>query len=272
MNRLPQIASRDNQRLTRARRIRDGRALGMMFIEGKRLVIEALRSDTGVEDAFVSSKFADSRENADIIEKLCRATTFVFEIPDRIFGTIAGTENSQGIIVLANQPKADRILIEKRLASAVYLPLIVYLSEINNPSNLGAVVRTAEAANVAGIFVSDKSADPFSPKALRAAMGSSFRVPIIREVPLSDSTIWGRERGLDLIGTSGDSCNTYDSIDWTKPSMVYFGSEGHGLPDSFTSSLNDNIRIPMANDVESLNIAVSAGIVLFEACRQFKFR
>src|SRR5215203_2764408 len=163
----PTIASKDNPLLKTARAVRDGREKGMIFIEGLRLASELLDSGLAASSVYVSEENAAKFD--EIVMRLARTGAEVLHVATKIFDSITDTDNSQGIVVLAAKPERQK-LDELKVTSG---PL-VYLSRINNPSNLGAVVRTAEAAGSAGVLTSPGSADPFSPKALRASMGSAF--------------------------------------------------------------------------------------------------
>ena len=190
----------------------------------------------------------------------------IVELPDKIFRSIADTEQPQGIVLIAKRPKTSIENIESRITSAL-LPIVIFLKEINNPSNLGAILRTAEAAGVAGVIVSKNSADVFSPKALRGAMGASFRLPVWDNAGFDEVLRWAKRK---LVTTAADVSVSagYTQIDWKTPRLLIFGSEAHGLNPSELEQINEMITIPMENAVESLNLAVSAGIILFEAKRQ----
>ena len=144
----------------------------------------------------------------------------------------------------------------------------MFLNEVNDPSNLGAVFRTADAAGVAGIVVSKGSADVFSPKALRAAMGASLRIPLWENADFVDVILWSRTNGLRTTAADIGGEIEYTQIDWKLPRMVVFGSEAHGLSREALEIIDETMMISMQNGVESLNLAVSAGIILFEAVRQ----
>jgi TrmH family RNA methyltransferase len=181
-------------------------------------------------------------------------------VEPKIFRSIADTENPQGIIVLARKPIGS--------LGNFLQGLIVLLHRVNNPSNLGAVVRTAEAAGAAGLITTAGSADAFSPKSLRASMGSAFRLPIVEGVDLEDAIVWAKERGL--VSTAADITGKadYTGVDWKVPRLLVFGSEAHGLDERELASIDETILVQMENEVESLNLAVTSGIILFEAKRQ----
>lgn len=256
------ITSRDNTRLVAARKTRDGKNSGRIFIEGRRLVEEALRSEIDVDEIFVADNFRSDC----LLERISERAGSIAELSEKLFTTIADTNNPQGIIVIANRPDSTKEALD-RSASKTNRHFIL-LKEINNPSNLGAILRTAEAAGIAGIIVSTKSADVFSAKSIRASMGACFRVPVWENADFDEALEWAN--GKDLVPTASDisAATSYADIDWRQPRLVVFGSEAHGLESGELDKISEKIRIPMDNDVESLNLAVSAGIVLFEAKRQ----
>jgi len=251
------ITSRDNQRLANARKVRDGKVPGMMFIEGRRLVREAIRSDIAIEECFFSDDLSDDGLRGAFHGR-------VFEVPAKIFRSLADTDQPQGVIVVAKRPES----LPSRIVGSSAVPLVIFLNEINNPSNLGAVIRTAEAAGVAGVIISDNSADVFSPKALRAAMGSSFRLPIWSGVNFDEAVNWANAQSFVTTAADISGEMSYTAVDWTKKRLLIFGSEAHGLSDADLDKVGEKIIIPMRQDVESLNLAVAAGVILFEARRQ----
>lgn len=264
MSPVETISSRDNRRLVRVRKVRNGDVADEIFVEGRRLVGELLASDIELVESFVSVGFQD----VDLIKRLSNRVS-VTEVAGGIFTSIVDTDQSQGIVVIAKRPvltgKLRNIVIAKRDGSP---SLVAFLKEANNPSNLGAIMRTAEAAGARALITSSKSADAYSPKSLRASAGSAFRLKIIENIELHEAINWARDEGLQTIATSPESGIVYTEIDWRKPSLVVFGSEAHGLTDSDLTFVEHAIKIPLAAGVESLNLAVSAGIILFEAKRQ----
>ena len=262
MNEIEKITSRDNQRLVNARKVRDGKGEGRIFVEGKRLVQETLRSGIEIEECFFRSGFEDD----DLLYAVADRAAGTIELSEKLFDSIADTKNPQGIILIAKRPVGDASAIEDRLGSG--LPIVVFLKEINNPANLGAILRTAEAAGVAGVIVSENSSDIYSPKALRAAMGSSLRLPVWEDASFADVMKWAGERNLTTTATDIGASHLYTDVDWKRPRLLIFGSEAHGLAVEDIASVDETILIPMENGVESLNLAVSAGIILFEAKRQ----
>jgi len=254
------IGSGDNRRLINARKVRDGGIRELIFIEGKRLAAEALSADLVIDECLVAESFGKS----DLVDQIASKAP-VFEVPDKLFKTIVDTTNPQGIVVLALRPKSGFLHRDD-------LPLdaspFVFLKDVNNPSNLGAIMRTAEAAGAGGVITSTNSADAFSPKSLRAAMGSAFRMCIEQGITLSKAVEWARSRGIRVVGTDPDDGIDHTANEWSSPTLVIFGSEAHGLTSEEFAMCDASVRISIADGVESLNLAASAAVILFEARRQ----
>jgi RNA methyltransferase, TrmH family len=256
------ITSKDNARLKLARAVRDGRERESIYLEGARLVSEVIRSGLNARSLFVSDEAA-ARLNTLVDEVVSKTGAEVLYVDSKIFDSIADTNNSQGIVLLADKPG------ERTLGELMARPgLIIHLNRINTPANLGAVIRTAEAAGASGIVISPGSADPFSPKGLRSSMGSALRMAISTEISIEAAVAFARKNGIRTFAADIKAKRSYTETDWRSPAILFFGSEAHGLSDDELGQVDETIYIPMENDVESLNLAVSAGILLFEAKRQ----
>jgi TrmH family RNA methyltransferase len=263
------IDSRDNPRLKLVRRVRDGKEREYVLVEGTRLVEEAVRSSQKVEFCVFKNGYQRDERQSELIGAIRDQTSETFAVNDRTFASISDTSTSQGIVLICRRPATDRSGFDQYISKREQgIPLVVMLSEVNNPSNLGAVIRTAEAAGAAGVIISAGSADIFSPKALRGSMGSAFRIPTWTGVSNKDALDWASTHGFIIVGASADANRSYTEIDWTSPHLLVMGSEAHGISGELFDGLDSTIRIPMAQPVESLNLAVAAGVVLFEARRQ----
>lgn len=266
---MQKITSRENQKLKFARKVRDGRVDNAIFVEGLRLAEEALRSDLKVLECFFTENFAeDSRGNA-LLERVRESSENIAEIPGNIFNTLSDTKNSQGVILICEKPETGKNIVEKNLEkNLANFPFIILLHQINNPSNLGAILRTAEAVGAAGIILTKNSAEVFSPKSLRGAMGAAFRLNFWTNTDFKEVIGWAKEKNLFTICADVSAGKTLWEIDWQKPRLLIFGSEAHGLSVKERSLVDEGLIIPMENDVESLNLAVSCGIILYEAKRK----
>src|SRR6185312_14866474 len=146
--------------------------------------------------------------------------------------------------------------------------LIVVMHRINNPVNVGAIMRTAEAAGASGIIATAHTTDPFSPKSLRGAMGSAFRLPVWFGPNYDDVISWLKQRNIQAVCADVHATKTYDEVDWRKPSVLIVGPESSGLSSAEIALADGSVRIPMHGPAESLNVAVATGILLYEAARQ----
>lgn len=261
-----EITSRDNRRLKNARKVRDGRINDAIFIEGVRLAAEALQSDLELSEIFFSESFLANEGFAQLQKTINPEKTHIFRVSDDLLSSISDTKTSQGVVIIAKLPPGNKKSIESKLKTNFQTrSLVVMLHEINNPSNLGAVLRTAEAAGVGGIITTKSSANAFSPKALRSAMGASFRLPLWRNADFDEAIDWAKEQNLTTLCADIHSTKNYVDVDWNKNYLLVFGSEAHGLSESERNKIDESIYIPMENNVESLNLAVACGIIMFEA-------
>ncbi len=264
---MMEITSRDNQKLKVVRKIRDCKVENLIFIEGLRLAEETLKSNLNPAEVFISKEFAADQKNSQIIKKLSDQIE-IYTVSEKIFKSISDTKNPQGIILICEKPEFEKDIFFQIEKSENKLPIYILLHNINNPSNLGAIFRTAEAVGVRGIITSKNSANAFSPKALRASMGSVLRVSVWENVEFQEALEWAKENTLITICADINSDKNYTEIDWKKPGLLIFGSEAHGLNQTERRKIEENIFIPMEKTVESLNLAVACGIILFEAKRQ----
>ncbi len=265
---MNKITSRDNQNLKSARKVRDGKIDDQIFIEGYRISVEALKSQVKIFQAFLTHSFSENPKHSEFIDKL-KSQAEIFEVSESIFKSISDTKNPQGIILVCGKLSNNKDNFTKFMTAKDNFPIIILLHKINNPKNLGAILRSAEAVGINQIIMTTDSVNAYSPKALRASMGSGLRMQIWENVESDDALNWAAENGLLTTCADINSKNNYTEIDWKKPRLLIFGSEAHGLTVEERSKINENLFIPMENQVESLNLAVSCGIILFEAKRQF---
>jgi RNA methyltransferase, TrmH family len=267
MEEIQSITSRDNAKIKYAKSVRDGRDKELIFIEGVRLAEEILRSSIRCREAFISDAVIGGERIHNIVSELRNAGAAVFMLNEKIADSLADTKNGQGIVILADRPSQSSFS-DLMPITGVGIPTVVFLDKVNNPANLGAVVRTAEAAGAAGLIISERSADPFSPKALRASMGSAFRLPIATGAAFGDVQVWAKASGLVSTAADISASALHTRTDWTKPRLLVLGSEANGLEAAVIDQIDELTLIEMDNGVESLNLAVACGIILFEAKRQ----
>jgi TrmH family RNA methyltransferase len=263
----PVITSRDNSLVKHARAVREGKFREQIFIEGLRLceeAAEALIAD-GIKDVICTERFAQDQRGAGLLKALTSAGKRAALVSEAVFASISDTKTPQGIVLLASRPNTNRSAL---LKSPDELPLLVVLHKISNPSNAGAILRTMEAAGAKGVILTEGSTDIFSPRALRGAMGSSFRLPIWTGASFDEALAFCREQGIRTICTDLRAERAHTEIDWTTASALIVGAEATGLERTEIAMADEALKIPMRAPVESLNVAVAVGIVLYEAARQ----
>ena len=258
----PAISSASNERVKHARRVRDGRETGLIFIEGLRLAEEALRSGIVVETALVDAEAQDARLEALV------AQTAVHKVPvlttsRSVLDALTDTVQSQGIIFIARRPQPAASSLFQRPGA-----LLLCIDRVQDPGNMGTLLRTAEAAGVHGVIVLGGSVDVYSPKVLRSSMGSAFRLPVLAEASHEVLSDLRRKHALNLTAAAGEGEMDYDDYDWRQPTLLLLGNEGRGVSAELMQACDTRLRIPMANGVESLNVAAAGAVMLFEASRQ----
>jgi RNA methyltransferase, TrmH family len=260
---MSKIASRDNQKIKFARAVRDGREREFVFVEGARLSEEVLKSSLKIREIFFTENFAASERGKNFLN---RTGDFPqTEVSESVFESLADTKTSQGVVLLCAKPETGKSVIEENLTrKKSNSQLVVALHQINNPSNLGAILRTAEAVDVSGVVLTKNSADVFSPKAIRGAMGASFRLPLWTNADFTEVLNWARAQNLKSVCADVNAEKFYTEIDWTIPRLLMMGSEAHGLNETERAQIDESLLIPMANDVESLNVAVACGVILYQ--------
>jgi TrmH family RNA methyltransferase len=259
------ITSRDNSLLRQARAVRDGKVDELIYVEGLRLCVEALKSKLTIEAVIASEELIRKEKAADAFAELSQASRRVGTVSEKLLESISYTKTPQGIVVLAQRPPASEQRLNESLKPN---SLLVVLHQINNPVNVGAILRTAEAAGANGIITTKDTSDPFSPKSLRGAMGSAFRLPIWHDAELARVVEWCRQRKISLVGTDADATKTHTDYDWTRATALVLGPESTGLTAEDLKATDQTVSIPMQGEVESLNVSVAAAILLYEAARQ----
>lgn len=279
---MTDISSRDNKwlKLFRAGLRGSGPAAGEpIAVEGPKLVEDALRSGLEAEALLVSESAEPQAER--ILRAASESETGiprsrVLRTSDKLFRGVSGTDAPQGIAALFRQPEwnLDDVLRGPR-ALRDSSPLVVVLAEIQDPGNVGTILRSAEAFGATGVVATRGTADPWSPKALRASAGSALRLPLLRGMAVPILLAQLRIAQVSVYAASSQSLNGKDvatkvaaQADWRGATAILIGNEGTGLSPEAVRSADVVISIPTDGAVESLNAGVAASIVLYEASRQ----
>ncbi|MDQ3584367.1 MAG: RNA methyltransferase [Acidobacteriota bacterium] len=259
------ITSRQNSLIQHARAVREGKEKNLIFVEGLRLGEEAARAGLDVEVALYTAAFAAQERGANLLRLLRPAAKRLQLINEDVLAAISDTKTPQGVIIIAQRPDTSAAVLSR---SQNDVPLVVIMHGVNNPANAGAMLRVAEAAGASGIISTAGSTDLFSPKSLRGAMGSSFRLPVWDGADLPAALHWCAARGIRTISTSLQASQSHTEVDWTEPCAVLVGAEAAGLSADEIATTDLSICIPMRPPVESLNVAAALAVILYEAERQ----
>jgi TrmH family RNA methyltransferase len=259
------INSRNNSLLRLARTVRDGKDESLIFVEGLRLCEEALQSKLKIQAVIYSDQIARKERAASLLQELKNVCGQFSEVSELLLATVSYTKTPQGVILLAERPTSGK---QKLAVNGPRPHLLVIMDGINNPVNVGAILRTAEAAGATGVIVTGDSSDPFSPKALRGAMGSAFRLPIWHGIAYEEALAWCADHKIKTVCTDLNATKQHTEIDWTGPSALAVGPESTGLSPAQVVMADEAVKIPMEGEVESLNVAAAAAILLYEANRQ----
>jgi TrmH family RNA methyltransferase len=273
------ITSKDNKwlKLFRAALSGTGPHEGeLLGVEGPKLVEEALRSGLEAEALLVSA--AGEREMPKILAAASESAAGIsrdriLRTSDKLFSAVAGTEAPQGVAALFRQPVWQLDDALEGRASAGGAPLIVVLAGIQDPGNVGTIVRSAEAFAATGAATTRGTADPWSPKAVRASAGSALRLPLVRGIAAPVLLAQLKMHQIKIVAAAtknGSSAlpGPASPQDLRGPVALFIGSEGAGLPAEIMHAADATISVPMSDAVESLNAGVAASLVLYEAARQ----
>jgi len=246
----------------RARALHDPderRATGRFLAEGVRLLEEAFESGLRCEQLFYTADFDEQPRGEVLLSRARRAKAPLMELPERVLDSIKETKTSQGAIGLFVQPTWTTPW-ERPLQSG----LVVVACELRDPGNLGTIIRMSEAAGARGVLLAKGTVDPYHPKALRASMGSLFRLPVIAGARLEKEL----SGPAQIVATVAQGGIAPWEVELTRPTYLLIGQEAAGLPASLLERATTRITIPMAKQVESLNAATAAAMLLYEVIRQ----
>ena len=256
------IRSRTNPLVKRLRALKERGAGDLALLEGFTLVEEALGAGIEIVEAAVTPAAASGARGAALLAGLAGRGVPVRRVDEGVLASLSEAETSQGLVALARRPSFEE--------SAIYRgrPLVVVAASLQNPGNVGALLRSAEAAGATGAYLTAGTADPFSWKALRGAMGSAFRLPHVRGLTLEEALAHLGQSGVTTLAAVPTGGRRHDRTDLTRPVAFVLGPETGGLDPALAARADERVSIPMSGRAESLNVAVAAAVLLFEAARQ----
>jgi len=271
-NRLRRIEGRHNPLVKQLRQAFSRSELtdaGDCAIEGLRILEEAIRSGLRFSSVFFRES-AQDRANRLLPQIGAQVETLL--LPDKLFDSLVPSESPQGVAALVRLKEFSLDDVTERLQVG---PIVV-LAGLQDPGNLGTILRSSEAFGSAGVVLGEGTVSAFNSKVVRASAGSVFRLPIVHSQSksgapkLEEVSEKLRSQGVRLIATSSHKGTPLDQADLASPAAIFFGNEGSGLPRDLMAKMDEVIVIPHTPQVESLNAGVAASIVLYEAARQRK--
>ncbi len=233
----------------------------LFLIEGTHLVEEAVSVNYPLEVVCCTSEWQSA--NSSLWQQACHLSERAETVTEEVLKAIATTVQPDGIVATAK--RGDRTL------AVPFTDVVLALETIQDPGNLGTIIRTAAAVGVSGLWLSEDSVDLDNPKVLRASAGQWFRLPMAVSPDLKTTVQQSQKEGMQVIATLPTATLTYWEVDWRKPTLILLGNEGAGLSTELTAMTDLQVKIPLQPGVESLNVAIAAALMLYEAQRQRSF-
>lgn len=231
---------------------------GRFVVEGPQGVREVVRhAPERVVDVYATPTAAD-RFATDILGPARAAGLFVHDVSDDVLAALGDAESPQGVVAVVTDtspPLSDVLAADPRL--------LVFLTHVRDPGNLGTVIRAADAAGADGVLVSASSVDVTSPKVVRSTAGSLFHLPVVRDLPIEETLLLLREHGIRTLAADGDGPELLPDVDLSGPHAWVMGNEAWGLPAPLRAACDTVVRVPIYGRAESLNLAMAATVCLY---------
>ncbi len=267
---MEKITSPNNERIKQIVKMlstpKERKYSGKYMAEGLRMVREIPAED--LDQIFITDEFFKNHVIED--ERLLKLVNSAINrndcyiVSDIVLRKLADTENPQGIVATVKMKTYE---LSDLIGDASDVPMILVIEKMQDPGNMGTIIRTAEGAGATGLLVSYDSVDIYSPKVVRSSMGSILRKPIVVTYDLLGDIGKLKEKGIKIYGMHLDGSSIYETS-LTGPSAFLIGNEGNGLSKEISEQADKLLRIPMMGEVESLNAGASATIIAYEAFRQ----
>jgi RNA methyltransferase, TrmH family len=263
---VERISSRQNPLVLRFRALARGSGspddAPLMLLDGPHLIEEALASGVTLDTIAFAERHLPGRFDT-LAARAAAGGVRRVVVTDQVLAAMSPVQQPSGVVAIGGRRTAslDDVLAKRP-------QLILLLAEVQDPGNVGAIIRTAEACGATGIVPGESTADPLGWKALRGGMGSTFRLPVAERQRLEDVARRVQAAGVRLVSAVPRGGTLLPECDLREPSAILLGGEGHGLPEALVRLADTHVTIPMRPPVESLNVAVAAALLLYEASRQ----
>ncbi len=259
------ISSTSNPRIKQIRGLRQRKARsesGLFFVEGIRLVLEAVQLGAPLETLVVAPELLSSTRAQELVQAQQRAGVPTLEVTAEVFQSLSAREGPQGLGAVLQQrwETLDHVQPGNELGW-------VALDAVQDPGNLGTILRTSDAVGCAGVILLDHTTDPYDPAAVRASMGAIFAQRLVR-ASFAEFAVWKQRHTVMVVGTSGAALHDYQAVKYVPPLVLLMGSERLGLAAEQQAVCDLMVRIPMVGRSDSLNLAVATGVMLYEVFNQ----
>ncbi len=235
---------------------------GLYFVEGIRFVNDAIDNGQVISKVIVSDKLEGLNGGSELIEKVKGVCSDISLVPEKLFKEVSDTQTPQGILAVLEKKQFDfQEVIDKGNS-------VVILDCLQDPGNVGTIIRTADAAGISAVLMSKGCVDLYSPKVLRSTMGSAFHVPIFEGLNITETIQLLKQKGYKVIASHLSGKNNYFQEDLTGRSAIIVGNEANGISDETANMADSLVKIPMPGKAESLNASVAASIMIYEIVRQ----
>ncbi|MBQ8701017.1 MAG: RNA methyltransferase [Acidaminococcaceae bacterium] len=297
---MESITSVNNQRVKEVANLKQKKyrmESGTFFAEGLRAVQEAVQyadvtelfyteAEAGRLDVVLKAAGnvpADTKEksenkknannnNAGTAKKRNEAANGIrmYQVDEKVMAKLSDTKAPQGVLAVIRTPEQNLRQLRPGTASDNNAPVII-LDRVQDPGNLGTIIRTADAVGALGLILLEGCVDAYSPKVVRASMGSLFHLPVVQDVTAEEALTWCYRNGYEPAATALKNAQNVYKADISKKMAFLFGNEANGVAEELQAAVETRLFIPMAGLAESMNVAMAAGIILFEGLRQRKF-
>jgi RNA methyltransferase, TrmH family len=260
---MRRISSRQNALVARFRQLARGRGADeAVLLDGEHLVEEALDAGVALDTVAFAERAIDSRADG-LVARVERSGADLVRAPEQVIAAMSPARQPSGIVAIA---RIRPTTLDDALRGTPALVLV--LAGIQDAGNVGAIIRAADGCGATGVIAAEGTADPFGWKALRGAMGSTFRMPTATKQPLDATIARLKTSGITVFATVPRDGKALADSSLTRPAAILLGAEGAGLSDDLVASADERLTVPMRPPVESLNVAITAAVILYEASQQ----
>lgn len=259
------ITSTSNPTIKSIRKLgerKERRQSGLFFVEGLRTVGEAVQRGWDLETLIVAPELLVSLFGQQLVEQAAANGSAVIEVSEEVFHSLSIKEGPQGIAAVGRQRWTQLEEVHAKPGDTW-----IALDSVQDPGNLGTIIRTSDAAGCSGVILLEQATDPYDPGALRASMGAIFSQPVVKTT-VAEFARWKRERQVVVVGTSDKASADYHEFEYPSALVVLMGSERQGLQEHHIAMCDAIVSIPMRGTSDSLNLAVATALIIYEVLNQ----